>query len=142
MYKKGNQLWKLADYSERTNILLPEDLKKLSIEYFEWCDEHPIKKMDFKGKDATKVHYELARPYTIQGLCIYCNIASKTFYNYEVQDEYIQIVTHIRQIIYSQKFEGAAVGIFNPNIIARDLGLVEKKELDIKTEQPLFPKDK
>ena len=32
--------------------------------------------------------------------------------------------------MYSDKYEGAAVGIYNPNIIARDLGLADKTEND------------
>ena len=31
--------------------------------------------------------------------------------------------------MYSQKFEGAASGIFNANIIARDLGLSDKQDI-------------
>ena len=40
------------------------------------------------------------------------------------------IIHKIEEIIYNQKFEGAAVGIFNSNIIARDLGLSDKKDID------------
>lgn len=36
----------------------------------------------------------------------------------------------VETTIYTQKFEGAAVGAFNSNIIARDLGLADKKEID------------
>lgn len=32
--------------------------------------------------------------------------------------------------MYAQKFEGASVGAFNANIIARDLGLIDKKEVE------------
>lgn len=46
----------------------------------------------------------------------------------------MQVTTRIDEIIYKQKFEGAAVGAFNANIIARDLGLADKKDVDIKTK--------
>jgi hypothetical protein len=44
-----------------------------------------------------------------------------------------------RQIIDNQQFEGAASGFLNPNIIARKLGLSDKQDHTIKSEQPLFP---
>jgi hypothetical protein len=31
--------------------------------------------------------------------------------------------------MYEQKFSGAAAGLLNPNIIARDLGLADKSEI-------------
>jgi hypothetical protein len=40
--------------------------------------------------------------------------------------------------MYAQKFEGAASGAFNANIIARDLGLADKTEMKVTEEQPLF----
>ena len=45
---------------------------------------------------------------------------------------YLEVTTRIRQIVYNQKFEGAASGFLNPNIIARDLGMVDKQELEVK----------
>jgi len=38
--------------------------------------------------------------------------------------------------IYCQKFEGAAVGFFKANIIARDLGLKEAKEISSPSWRP------
>lgn len=42
----------------------------------------------------------------------------------------MEVTTYVEEIIRTQKFEGAAVGAFNANIIARDLGLSDKKEID------------
>ena len=43
--------------------------------------------------------------------------------------EYFGITTRIRDIIYDQKFTGAAAGLLESNIIARELGLVDKKDV-------------
>lgn len=43
--------------------------------------------------------------------------------------EYLGIIKTIDQIIYEDKFTGASAGIFQHNIIARDLGLIDKKEV-------------
>ena len=39
------------------------------------------------------------------------------------------ITAQIKQIIRTQKFEGASAGFLNANIIARDLGLTDKQEI-------------
>ena len=44
--------------------------------------------------------------------------------------DYMSVITRIEETIYNQKFTGAASGFLNPNIIARDLGLVDKKEVE------------
>ena len=38
------------------------------------------------------------------------------------------VIRAISNIMYANKFEGAAVGAFNANIISRDLGLAEKTD--------------
>ena len=40
------------------------------------------------------------------------------------------VIDDIEKIIYRQKFEGAAAGLLNANIIARDLGLRDKQDVD------------
>jgi hypothetical protein len=40
----------------------------------------------------------------------------------------MEVITRIDKYIYNQKFEGAAAGFLNPNIIARDLGLADKTD--------------
>ena len=43
----------------------------------------------------------------------------------------------MKQIIKTQKFEGAAAELLNANIIARDLGLADKKELGGDPTRPI-----
>jgi len=57
-------------------------------------------------------------------------------------DEFSEVIRAITNIMYTQKFEGASVGVFNANIIARDLGLKDSTETNLKVEQPLFPENK
>lgn len=45
--------------------------------------------------------------------------------------EYLTIITRIKKFIYEDKADGATVGIYNPNIIARELGLKEQTETEI-----------
>jgi hypothetical protein len=128
---KGNQFWKLAKNPIGTEkaIPSPEHLWEKAQEYFQWCDDNPLHAKDWVGKDAKEVYKELMRPYTIGGLATYLGISERGLWNYgnrEEYKEYFPIHAHISQIIRTQKFEGAAVGLFNAGIIARDLGLVDK----------------
>lgn len=45
-------------------------------------------------------------------------------------EDYKGVVRAINNIMFSQKFSGAACGAYNNNIIARELGLSEKKEVE------------
>ena len=52
--------------------------------------------------------------------------------------EFEAVCNRIRSIIAQDKFDGAAVGVYNANLMIRDLGLAEKVEAGISVEQPLF----
>lgn len=133
----GNQFWKLRSKHGRDKLFkTPQLLWEAACEYFEWCEEHPWQKQETTikphGEEIKTIPTE--RPYTITGLCLYLN-ASESFWkefrsNCRENDEkdFLSIITRIDDIIYTQKFEGAAVGAFNSNIIARDLGLKDQKE--------------
>lgn len=110
-------------------------LWEAACEYFEWCDKHPWEKVDFKGKPLEEVRLPTARPYTITGLCLYLGCGVHYFDQFEKSlsepdpnEGFSSVITRIRETIYTQKFEGAAVGAYNANIIARDLGLVDKRD--------------
>jgi hypothetical protein len=151
----GNQFWKQRSKHGRDKLFTtPELLWEAASEYFEWCDNNPWIKVEQlskptttteevvtgagKTKNATKkqtLHYiaELptARPYTLTGLCLYLDCGKNYFDQFkdsEGNEGFSGVITRIEDIIYTQKFEGAAVGAFNANIIARDLGLTDKKE--------------
>ncbi len=111
----------------------PEDLESVCEEYFDWCDDNPwyrseaIKSGDRAGEI---IKIPTQRPYTLIAMCQHININPDTWYEYEKRDGFSEITTRIHDKIRNQKFEGAAVGAFNANIIARDLGLSDKKELE------------
>jgi len=129
MFEKGNKIWQLADpekVGRPPTYKTPIELWKEVTGYFKWADDNPILKTDFKGKDVETVQYDLQRPYTWQGLYVYLGV--KDIEHYKTKIEFSEIIAHIGNIIYSQKFDGASVGIFNPNIIARDLGLTDKTD--------------
>lgn len=148
---KGNQFWKLRSKHGRDKLFeTPKLMWEAAAEYFEWVDSHKWEKIETTikphGTETKTIPTE--RPYTISGLCLYLNCNVQYFNDFEKslpkdEKDFSSVITRIREIIYTQKFEGAAVGAFNSNIIARDLGLVEKKETEIKgTTLLIKPVDK
>lgn len=133
----GNKFWQnRAKHGRDILFATPELLWESACEYFQWCDNNPLIEIDFKGKDADRVEIPHIRPYTLHGLCLYLGCGTAYFRNFKPPtDDFQSVVTRIEETIYSQKFDGAAAGFLNPNIIARDLGLSEKVETKDTTEK-------
>lgn len=129
MGAKGNRFWELrAKHGRDAIIQSPEALWESAVEYFEWYENNSLEEEDWVGKDAEKVTRHKLRAMTLQSLFFFLDIDEKTWRNLEAKNDFIRITTRIRNVIFSQKFEGAAAGLLNPNIIARELGLKEKTE--------------
>ena len=143
---KGNQFWKLISKYGRDKLYSsPELLWEAACEYFQWCDDHPWEKIEttIKGTDKdgnpkqeTK-STPTARPYTLEGFCLYCGASRDWWTKFKKAQHkgFFSVATRIDQTIYGQKFEGAAVGAFNASIIARDLGLVDKKDVTLSVHE-------
>lgn len=135
----GNQLWKNRLIHGPSPIYTSKTLATKAEEYFQWSDDSPIYTLDYKGTKATPVEIPHARPYTQSGLCVFLGITEDTFRNYsrtkdsdkhnEGETDMFEVCSRITQIIRTQKFDGAAVGIFNHAIIARDLGLKDRTDI-------------
>ena len=144
---KGNFYYQLRNKNGRDKIFkTPRALLKSCNEYFQWCQNNPLMEtvpMKIKvSRDKEKIVLQEVpkmRAYTIQGLCNFIDIAVSTFQEYEKREGFSAVTTRVREIIYKQKFEGAASGFLNANIIARDLGLADKQDHNVVFEQPLFP---
>lgn len=145
---KGNQFWKLRSKHGRDKLFAsPELLWEEACDYFQWCDKNPIEVAELmKSGDlaGTHVNTPKARPYTLMGLCLYLDANTEYFRlfkgnlkpteNKEDEDFY-RVIKKIEETIYNQKFEGASVGLFNANIIARDLGLKDNQDITSQGEK-------
>jgi len=138
---KGNEYWKKRAKDGRDKIYQkPEDLLNEAIEYFKYCDDNPwYKKEAIKsGQMAGEIlSIPTQRPYTVEGFCLFAGISLKGFKNYGNLDshkDFFLVYTYIREVIDLNQLEGASVGAYNPNIIARKLSLVDKQENSIKAE--------
>lgn len=127
---KGNQYWKLAKSWGTDKAYSPDVLWLKALEYFSWIETTPLQeeKVFSNGK---RMKSAKMRAMTIRGFCIFAQISTVTFAKYETYQDYINITARIRDIIYTQKFEGAAAGLLETNIIARELGLIDKQQVDL-----------
>jgi len=144
---KGNQFWKLRSKHGRNKLFsTPQLLWEAACEYFEWCEENPLKEekgFAFQGI-VTKTTFNKMRAMTLSQLCFYLNCNEAYFRTFKAQlreeDKDFNTVIHdIEQTIYNQKFQGASADLLNANIIARELGLSDKSELYGKDGKDLLP---
>jgi hypothetical protein len=126
---KGNNFWTLRSKHGRDLLFTdPLVLLKAAGEYFEQVDANPwYKKEAIRGGDLAGkiIDVPTQLPYTQKGLCHFLDIEEQTWENYGEREEFAPTIRRINAYIYNQKFSGAAIGAFNANIIARELGLKE-----------------
>lgn len=130
---KGNEFWKQRSKHGRDKIFAsPELLWEAACEYFEWCQENPIKDPRSFGQR------NIQRPFTLIGMCRFLGVNSVYFQQLEDQfkgkedeqsKEFSNIIILIKETCYQQKFDNAVIGVYKENIIARDLGLTDKKDI-------------
>ncbi len=131
----GNQFWKARASCGREMLFdSPESLWAAACEYFQWVEENPLyeDKVSFYQGVPSHDPVEKMRAMTIAGLCLFLDIDDQTLINYGTKKGYegfFDVVTKIKSVIYEQKFTGAAADLLNSNIIARDLGLADKREI-------------
>jgi hypothetical protein len=111
----------------------PEDLAKACTQYFIWVEEHPFYEFKVVGThfgEAIIENIPKKRPMTQVSLCLFLDISQVSWLNYRKKSpDFLRVVDMAMDIIKEQKFSGAAAGFFNTNIICRDLGLIDKKDV-------------
>lgn len=149
---KGNRFWELRSKHGRDKLFeTPELMWEAACEYFKWCQNNPfmevqqakVNPVPIKDEKTGKyswppnlIELPKMRPFTLHGLCLYMDCGTAYFRNFKSEERahgegFKSVIAKIEEVIYNQKFSGAASGFFNSNIIARDLGLKDSIEQDI-----------
>ena len=128
--------------------LTPEALWDLACLYFQGGNDDKMYTKDFirSGDNAGMlVEVDTIRPFSWVSLDLFLlSKGIKTSINTIRKNldnrfgEFQEVIERIGMVIYEQKFDGAAIGGYNPQLIIRDLGLADKVDASVKTEQPLF----
>lgn len=132
----GNKFWKNRTKHGRAKIFeSAELLRSEACAYFHWCDTHPWYRTElvkYKGY-ADEQDIPLGRPYSMEGLTVYLAISGSYFRtartalrekveNKTATEEEIDLldaIEWIEAVVRTQNIEGAAVGVFNSNLISR-----------------------
>lgn len=100
--------------------------------------DNPRIKIEYVGKDGYRVETPIERPLIIEGFFAFC----KTHFNVDINrywfnvggayDDYVSIITRVRDEIRAEQIDGGMTGSYNSNLTARVAGLVDKQETEIK----------
>lgn len=160
---KGNEFWKMRTKTGRNRLFAePEALWEAACEYFQWCDEHPwttrkatqknvpvkvVKDKEIVIENQQQTQQEVtptSRPYSLMGMCVYLGASTNWWNEFRSacinkrDKDFLEVIARVEETIKTQQFEGACVGAFNANIIARTLGLADKQEVDHTTQGKPF----
>lgn len=131
---KGNQFWKARTKHGRDKLFeSPDVLWEACCEYFQWVEDNPLWENKVAQFQGTPIDMPVAkmRAMTIAGLCLFLDINRATWNEWRNSDDFSEVVTRVDEVIYSQKFAGAAADLLNANIISRDLGLSDKQQSEV-----------
>lgn len=135
----GNKFWlQRSSHGRKPAFSSPDELWAAACEYFEWVHENPLyesKAFAYQGEVTVETLPKM-RAMTEAGLCFFLDIGTSTLHDYKKKEDFSDVIAKIEQVIFTQKFEGAAADLLNANIISRELGLVDKQqvEMDAKVE--------
>lgn len=121
----------------------PEDMQKAAMAAFQHYEDHPHREeVIFHNKGAVvRTFKAVMRPYTFRGVALRMGCTATTLNNYRTVPGFREVLEWIDEVIYTQKFEGAAGNMMNANFLARDLGLAERSELSGPNGGPLQTQD-
>lgn len=138
----GNKFWKLRTKHGPAKLFAdPVLLWDEACKYFDWCDRHPLYKVElvkYQGI-ADEAEVPLGRPYTMDGLTVYLGVspgyfrAAKSNLKTKIEAakadgtevELLATIERIELTVRDQQISGAAVNIFNPNLVARINGIAD-----------------
>lgn len=137
---KGNRFWEARSSHGRKPIFSnPDQLWKACVEYFEWNEDSPLYEYKPFHSQGEVIEHKVPkmRAMTIAGLCLFLDIDDSTWAEYRKKDDFSGVCANAEKVIRKQKFEGASADLLNPAIIARDLGLADKKDHGFDQDKPM-----
>lgn len=134
-FETGNKYWHFRNKHGRNYKYQPEELWDEFVQYMEWLEKETLKEQKqfpYQGKVVVHDAPKMRAP-TLQGFCAFADIEMKTFENYDKNADFLHITARIRNILFSSKFEGAAAGLLDSNLIARELGIADNQNVNLPT---------
>lgn len=124
----------------------PKKLEKAWNEYKENLKEQSKEwiVVQYVGKDGDKKEDPQKVPMTLEGFKRFCynkyGCVNQYFDNKdELYNAFVAICSRIREEIRENQIIGGMLGFYNPSITQRLNNLAEKSQIEVASEQPLFP---
>jgi hypothetical protein len=122
------------------NLNNPQELWNLFLEYE---NNLPIIEVPQSHVKLGVVYLPIKAPMTMEGFKDFCydkvgvikHYIDNTEGNYS---DYCTIIARIKERIFNNNMSKAAAGMYKENLIARQLGMVDKNQTQVNIEQPLF----
>jgi cell fate (sporulation/competence/biofilm development) regulator YmcA (YheA/YmcA/DUF963 family) len=128
---KGNQFYRLRlRHGRHHAIATAEELEENFLEYADYLNDNPLYEIQIHGKPTMPIEVPKMRAMQKDAFALACGVCEWDIINGYRQrgEDFNQVVTRIERYIETQQFEGASSGFFNPNIIARKLGLTDRTD--------------
>lgn len=131
------KLWEQIRPGQPPAFKSPDEMWDKALEYFKWCENNAIEEGKVFNNQGEIIPAQVPhmRAMTQAGLCAFLNISISSWHNYKNRAEFLEITSLIESVMFEQKFSGAAAGVLNASIIARDLGLVDKSQQDLAVKE-------
>ena len=106
----------------------------LFLEYKKEVKDNPRIKIEYVGKEGVRVETPIERPLILDGFYSFCQNKIGCVHQYfknqdDLYDDYMPIVTRIRDEIRNEQIDGGMCGSYNSTITARVTGLYDKQEI-------------
>lgn len=116
----------------------PEELYKYFLDYLEWCKDNPTitKHYNVKTDSTGIVEHDRALAWEdfesyLFDKGIISDLRDYRFNRNNAYNEYSAIIRVIGHKMFMQQYNGAAIGEYSHNIVARKLGLIDKQEMKV-----------
>ena len=134
---KENQFWKLVKTPGRKPLYSdPQKLWDDCLKYVQWCADNPLEeeRVFHNSGKITKTSIRKMRAMTQEGLCLYLGMTRETWTQYSRKEGFSDIVKAVNDLLYVEKFSGAAADLLNSNIISRELGLKDRHQIETQND--------
>ena len=132
-FTTGNRWWQArSSHGRNPKFETAEMLEDACLQYFEWNENNPLYKDQLVTFQGSASHEPVAqmRAMTLHGLCMFIGISRGQWNEWRTsQPGFAEVMAKVEDAIFRQKFEGASADLLNANIIARELGLADKKDV-------------
>ena len=112
----------------------PAELRQRAIDYFEYMRGVVWNRIEvLKGGFTAGMLYEVPTscPLDLKGFLAFAGFGMRRWERYKADEAYQDVCEWVEMIIEVQNFEGAAVGAYNANLIARRHRIADKTETTV-----------